>query len=243
MDVRVDRSQLQLDPLIAEAKRRARRRRVLVVLALVFAVSVAAATLALRPDRPAGSGSGAAPGSPAAAFHNVNWLGATVPGSVCRGTRPIHLRHGSAVARATRPSDGGWHEWPRIYLSLIRPATYGTLDGRSAAAITVGCTNGGGTADGFMAYADVIFVARHVGAPELIGVVKPHIRPWGQEQMASLIGVSFANGEVLAHEYFYGPADGTCCASGRAISVWKLSRGGLVREETVITRKPRQTPS
>jgi hypothetical protein len=174
-----------------------------------------------------------------AAFRHFNWLSVTLPGSICRGRRPIHLRHGWAVARTTRRSDGGWREWPRIYLSEVgSPVTYGTLGGNSAAALFVGCNNGGGTADGFMAYAQAIFVARGHSAPVLVGIVKPHIRPWGTSQLASLLSVSFQGNDVIAHEAFYGGSDGTCCASGRATTIWQFARGTLTRLRTTITRKP-----
>jgi hypothetical protein len=189
-----------------------------------------------------GSGSGAHIPSVAAVFHHVNWGTVTLPGSICRGSRPVHLRDGSAVARATRPSDGVWHTWPRIYLSEVGPhPTYGTLGGRPAAALDVGCDNGGQTADGYMAYAQVIFVARHDAAPVLAGIVKPHIRPWGSggPRLASLLTVMFHGNEVIAHEAFYGGSDGTCCPSGRATTVWRHSGGRLRRVRTTVTRRPR----
>jgi hypothetical protein len=175
-----------------------------------------------------------------AAFRHFNWLSVTLPGSICRGRLPVHLQHGSAVARTTRRSDGAWHEWPRIYLSEIgTPVTYGTLGGNSAAALFVGCNNGGGTADGYMAYGQAIYVARRHAPPVLVGIVKPHIRPWGSTQLASILGVSFRGDHVIAHEAFYGGSDGTCCPSGRATTVWQFARGKLTRLRTTITRKPR----
>jgi hypothetical protein len=120
----------------------------------------------------------------------------------------------------------------------MTPPTYGTFDGKPAAAVNVGCTNGGGTADGYMAYADVIFAAHQDAAPAVIAIVRPHIRPWGSTQLASLLGVSFRGHDIVSHEVFYGGSDGTCCPSGRATSIWKISDGRLVRIRTTITREP-----
>jgi hypothetical protein len=92
-----------------------------------------------------------------------------------------------------------------------------------------------------MAYADVIFVARQHAPPALIGIVKPHIRPWGNDHwLGSLVGVSFHGDKVVAHETYYGGSDGTCCPSGRATSIWTISGGRLTRVSTTITRKPRR---
>jgi hypothetical protein len=178
-------------------------------------------------------------GNNPSAFRGANWLGATVPGAICRGSRPVHLRNGSAVARLTRKSDGQWHAWPRIYLTEERPVVYGSLAGHSAAAMNVGCNNGGGTADGYMAYADVIYIARPHETPRLIGIVRPHIRPWGGKTwLASPLSVAFRGDELIAHEFFYGGSDGTCCASGRATSIWRFAHGRLKRLRTTITHRP-----
>jgi len=233
-----------LDPLIAEAKQRRRRRRALLAtLAVVLALSLSYGVT--RVDRGPGPTTprSAAAAANAAAFRGTNWSAATLPGAICRGTRPIHLHHGSAVARLTRKSDGQWHAWPRIYLSTeeFHP-TFGSLGGRSAAAIRVGCNNGGGTADGYMAHAEVIYVARPHEAPQLIGFVRPHVRPWGGNQLASLLSVAFRGDAVVAHEYFYGGSDGTCCASGRATTRWRFAHGRFTRIQTVITRRPKWLP-
>src|SRR5579871_3156665 len=164
---------IELDPLIAEARRRMRRRRYLAILALAgIAVAAAALTLGRGPGRSSSwRSTPSETAASAAAFRHVNWGAVTLPGSVCRGSRPIHLHRGGAIARATRPSDGLWHEWPRIYVAEIGfHPTYGMLGGRPAVGLVVGCNNGGGTADGYMAYAAVIFLARRHAAPVVAGV-------------------------------------------------------------------------
>ncbi len=67
MSAHAPRLPWSLDPLIAEAKRRARRRRWLILSVLVVAVAAVAATLALR----SASGSGLATGGPGPVIHIV----------------------------------------------------------------------------------------------------------------------------------------------------------------------------
>jgi hypothetical protein len=219
-----------------------RRRRVFLAGAVgIVALSLISSAAVSHRDRgpsPGTTRSSPAKGTDASAFRGANWSGATLPGAICRGSRPVHLRNGSAVARLTRKSDGVWHTWPRIYLTEQR-VVYGSLAGHSAAAINVGCNNGGGTADGYMAFADAIYLARPHETPRLLGIVRPHIRPWGgKANLASLVSVTFRGDELVAHEFFYGGPDGTCCASGRATSVWRFAHGSLTPLRTTITHKP-----
>jgi hypothetical protein len=210
-------------------------------LAVVAVRVIVAASIAVLVAGLTGCGSAAHIQSISARIRHVNWGAVTLPGSICRGSQPVHLRNGSAVARRTQRSDGVWHTWPRIYLSEIGAhPTYGTLGGRPAAALDVGCNNGGQTADGYMAYAQVIFVERHDAAPILAGIVKPHIQPWGSAgpRLASLLTVTFHGNEVIAHEAFYGGSDGTCCPSGQATTVWTHSGAGFHRVRTTVTRRP-----
>jgi hypothetical protein len=123
--------------------------------------------------------------------------------------------------------DAGWN-----------PVVYGDLDGdgNDEAALVVGCSNGGGTADAYLAYAQVVFKAR-ARSPRALAIVTPQQRP-RPNVLPTLLQVTIRRGEVIAHEAWYGPNDGTCCPSGRSTTTWRYGHGTLRPVRTVVERKP-----
>src|SRR5581483_11553729 len=101
------------------------------------------------------------------ALHVVDWRQATVPGSVCGASAPIHLRNKGGFSDAVVKSNR-WPDWPRVEVDALwegsRPV-YGDLDGdwSDEGALIVDCSNGGGTADGQLAFAAVIYTAERHG--------------------------------------------------------------------------------
>jgi hypothetical protein len=178
----------------------------------------------------------------AAAFdiHKVDWASVTLPGSVCGASQPIRLHHGSAFVtpiprRWSRDSfdgkrgitvDSGWDA-----------VVYGDLagSGHDDAGLLVNCNNGSGTADGALLYAWVIF-SGHGGRLSAVGIVTPQVQP--PEVLPTLIGLAITPGKITAHETFYGPADATCCASGRATTIWTYAHGVLQPGVPAIIRRP-----
>jgi hypothetical protein len=116
---------------------------------------------------------------------------------------------------------------------------YGDLnrDGRDEAALVVGCSNGGGTADSFLAYAQVVFMPGR-NAPRAIAVLRPRQRT-KPNRLPTLLRVAIRTGEVIAHEAWYGRQDGTCCPSGRSLTTWKYIDGTLRPVRTVVEKRPR----
>lgn len=130
-------------------------------------------------------------------LHEVNWADVTLPGSVCGTRHPIHLHRHRAVIVSTR--------WGRRVTvgSGWNPVVYGDLDGdgKDEAALVADCNNGGGTAAGVLAYAQVIFTAAQ-NSPRVLGVVTPQSpRTYG----APLLQVRIHRGKIVAHEAWYGP--------------------------------------
>jgi len=117
------------------------------------------------------------------------------------------------------------------------PVVYGDLsgDGRADAGLVFNCNNGGGTADGVLLEGWVIFTGG-AGKLSVVGVVTPRVQPTGE--LPTLVEIAIQPGKIIAHEFFYGPSDGTCCASGRATTVWGYARGRLRPGTTTITRRP-----
>jgi len=169
-------------------------------------------------------------------LHAVNWRNATIPGVVCGAAGPIRLHAATAVVHSTR-----FAGWPLVEVDTLWQGSrvvYGDLDGDGAdeAALIVYCNNGGGTADGQLAFAAVVYTAgRHV--PRVLGVVTPQVRG-NLGDHVPLLEVSIRRGEVVSHEFFYGTADGTCCASGRATTIWRYVDGRLRVASVKVTKKP-----
>jgi hypothetical protein len=164
-----------------------------------------------------------------------------VPGAACGATQPIRLDPrsdwGDAFVRsAARP----W--WPAVEVAAgptgIR---YGDLDGdgRDEAALVVVCSNAGGTAAGQLAFANVIYAARGRSLRS-IGIVTPRQPLGGAATHVPLVWSEIRGRKVVAHEAWYGPRDGDCCASGRATTIWRLENRTLRAGPTVVERRPRR---
>ena len=183
----------------------------------------------------AGALSFTACGSASLNLRRVDWGDVTLPASVCgMSNGPIRLRNYAAY--------GPSHRWPGQWLVAVDAGwsrvVYGNLGPHGthqAAALVVDCTNGGGTADSVLAYAQVVFTS--VGnSLSVVGVVTPRKR--SHDQMPTLLTVTIRPDEVVAHEAFYGGIDGTCCPSGRATTIWRYTHGRLVAGRPTVTKAP-----
>lgn len=197
-------------------------------------------------DKRAEPPSARAPASVGGPIHGVDWGSVTIPGSVCGAKEPIVLRRpnwgsatsprlGHAVVESRR-----WPHYRRVGVDTgWNPVVYGDLDrdGEDEAALVAGCNNRGGTADGFLAYAQVIFDFAD-GRPRVLKVVTPQERP-RPHQLPTLLTVRIVPGKVVAREAWYGPRDGTCCPTGRSVTTWRLEDDQLFPRRTVVTRRPR----
>lgn len=179
-------------------------------------------------------------------LHRVDWAEATLPGSVCGAKHAIHLHRNLARVAQTRwrrrYQTAAWPRWPRVTGETgWDPVVYGGLDGdgQDEAALAVGCSNGGGTADSFLAYARVIFTAAG-NSPRVIGVVTPQMQP--PNELPTLVTVAIRRGKIIAHEAWYGANDGTCCPSGRSRTIWVVNKERLITTSTVVERKPMCAP-
>lgn len=184
-------------------------------------------------------------------LHRVSWSQVTLP-SVCGGSRPIRLhRPWWAMSRAegtalVSPIPREWSQdsfYGRNSVEVdtgVIPAVYGDLarDGHDDAGLSFDCNNGGGTADGILLYGWVIFSGLD-GKVSVVGVVTARVRP----ATATPVLITIAPRKLIAHEFFYGPSDPTCCASGRATTVWTYAHGWLHPGVTVITKRPTAGPA
>jgi hypothetical protein len=170
-------------------------------------------------------------------LHAVHWNEVVLPGAACGAARPIRLRrhHRAFVRSALEP----W--WPLVEV-FTNGVSYGDLDGdgRDEAAITVVCSNGGGTGGGQLGFAAVVFAARG-NALKVVGIIAPRqpLVP-GQVHVPVLGRIGIQPGKLIAQEAWYGRNDGTCCASGRATTLWKYTRSSLRPSVTAVQRPPRR---
>jgi len=167
-------------------------------------------------------------------IRKVAWREVAVPGAICGAKEPIRLHNGRAVVASSR-----WRAVPRVTVTAgWNPLVYGNLDGigQDEAALVVGCSNGGGTASAYLAFAQVIFAVKG-RALRVVGVVVPQQRQ-RPNTLPTLLTVRIARGKVIAHEAWYGPKDGTCCPSGRTTTVWRYVRGTLRAGAPRVTRLP-----
>jgi hypothetical protein len=170
----------------------------------------------------------------------VDWRNVTVPGAACGATQPIRLHPtgwGDAFVRsAVRP----W--WPAVSVGA-GSADFGDLDGdgRDEAVLDLDCSNAGGTAAGQLAFASVVYAMRgHV--LRSIGIVTPRQPLAARAVHVPLEFAEIGAAKVVAHEAWYGPYDGDCCASGRARTIWASDRGRLRPVRTTVLQKPWSSP-
>jgi hypothetical protein len=171
----------------------------------------------------------------------VGWQNETLPGAACKANSPIRLRN--HVAQISHTGFGDVNSFGSnpdlVQVAAAYDVTYGQLGGVGpAAAVDVVCSNNGGTADGQVRFAEVVFsgTATNVRAVGLITPQQPDIAKVGH---VPLLGkVRWVNGRIVVAEYWYGPNDPTCCASGRATTTWAYRTGKLTAVRTVVTKRP-----
>ncbi len=192
------------------------------------------------------AGFGSERGRPALAasaidLHKIGWGSVTLPGSVCGAPEPIRLHHGGAFITPIPGRFSGDSFPGRRGVTVDSPpggVVFGDLEGsgRDYAGLAVNCNNGGGTADGVLLYAWVIFSGRG-GRLSVVGTVTPRVQP--PEQLPTQIEIAIKPGRITASEFFYGPDDETCCASGRATTIWTYAHRNLLPGMPAITRRPK----
>ena len=162
--------------------------------------------------------------------HSVNWGDVTIPGQLCKVSGPIRLHNGRAFVR---------HSGFGMALDVLMLAvTRGDLGhGLRVAALQVWCDNPGGTVDGELAEGIMVFDSPG-GKAHLLGTLTP------QHKTSAMLHIPFivvnrveSTGHVAVTEFFYNPANATCCPSGRATTLWKWTGRAFVPGRTKITSR------
>jgi hypothetical protein len=171
----------------------------------------------------------------------VGWANETLPGAVCKSHGPIRLHeHVAQIAHTGFGNVNSSGSDPDLVLvSAAYGVTYGQLNGvGGAVAVDVVCSNNGGTADGQIRFADVVFSGTASGVRPL-GLITPQQPHSANLSHVPLLGkAKWVGGRIVVAEYWYGPSDPTCCASGRATTTWAYQAGKLTAVRTVVTKRP-----
>jgi hypothetical protein len=182
---------------------------------------------------------------PSPDLHAVDWRRIALPGAVCGSSRPIRPSIHDHVPEAFVHADVDLVWWNPVWVYSWSKPVFGDLDGdgRDEAALGVVCANGGGTADGQLAFSEVVFQA-FGRSLRVLGILTPRQSPF--DPHATHVPLSHVaaikRGEVVVSEAWYGDYDGTCCPSGRATTVWVYRHGMLSPARTMILPKPWSSP-
>jgi hypothetical protein len=171
----------------------------------------------------------------------VGWQNETLPGTVCKARGPIRLHnHVAQIAHTGFGNvDSAGSDPDLVRVAAAYRVTYGELGGVGpAAAVDVVCFNNGGTADGQIRFADVVFTGSATSVRP-VGLITPQQPTRSNLSHVPLLGkVKWVGGQIVVTEYWYGPNDPTCCASGRATTTWAYRAGKLTTVRTVVTKRP-----
>ena len=201
---------------------------------LIVSSLAAAAALAATALTATGGAAQAASAQAASAqtrsARNVNWGDVTIPGQLCKVNGPIKLQNGHATVR---------HSGFGMALDVLTTTvTHGYLaHGLPVTALQIWCDNTDGTADGQLVEGIFVFDSPG-GKAHLLGTLTP------QHKTSAMVHIPYiavhrieATGHVAVTEYFYNPANATCCPSGHATTVWKWTGRTFIPGRTQITSK------
>src|SRR5580693_8600888 len=149
------------------------------------------------------------------ALQTVGWQNETLPGAACDANSPIRLHNHVAQISHTGFGDVNSSGSNRdlVQVAAAYDVTYGQLGGVGpAVAVDVVCSNNGGTADGQIRFADVVF-SGSAASVHPVGLITPRQPHPAKAGHVPLLGkVKWVDGRLVVAEYWYGPKDPTCCA-------------------------------
>jgi hypothetical protein len=160
----------------------------------------------------------------------VNWGDVTIPGQLCKVNGPIKLHNGRAFVRHS----GFGMALDVLMLNVTRG---GLGHGLQVAALQVWCDNTGGTADGELAEGIFVFDSPG-GHPHLLGTLTPQLKGNPTLHIPFIVVNHIeSTGHVAVTEFFYTPANATCCPSGRATTLWRWTGRTFIPGRTKITSR------
>jgi hypothetical protein len=174
---------------------------------------------------------------------DARWTDVAVPASVCGGEGMAELHDFAAFVSSKQWTDSWVGPSPSVVANQVEltlaGAQYGDLDadGKDEAVVAVWCLNGGGTADGQLAQALVVFTSVDT-EPTAIGVLTSSRRdPDVHSPFFDTERTKIGYRKISVAEVFYGPKDATCCPSGRASTEWRFDGHTFVRGPTASSSR------
>jgi hypothetical protein len=162
--------------------------------------------------------------------HSVNWGDVTIPGQLCKVNGPIKLHNGRAFVRHS----GFGMALDVLMLNVTRG---GLGHGLQVATLQVWCDNTGGTADGELAEGIFVFDSPG-GHAHLLGTLTPQLKGNPTLHIPFIVVNHIeTSGHVAVTEFFYTPANATCCPSGRATTLWRWTGRTFIPGRTKITSR------
>ena len=132
--------------------------------------------------------------------------------------------------------------WWGVVVVWLSTVSYGDLfgDNHDVAAVKVVCSNNGGTADGQLAFADIVFAAVS-GRLRMLGILRPQqpMTP-ASDHVPVMAPVTITPGNIIGYQTWYGPNDPTSGGSIQATTTWRYSHGQFSVVRTVVQRPPQQ---
>ena len=163
------------------------------------------------------------------ATHGVNWGNVTIPGQLCKVNGQIRLHAGHATVR---------HSGFGFPLDVLTTTvTHGYLaHGLPVTALQIWCI-AGGSADGELAEGVMVFDSPG-GHAHLLGTLTPQHKTGTMVHIPSIaVNRIETTGHVAVTEFFYNPANATCCPTGRATTLWKWTGRTFIPGRTHIASK------
>jgi hypothetical protein len=170
-------------------------------------------------------------------LRKVDWDDIALPGAVCGVDHLIPLHKGYATVAG--PADG-W--WAAVGVG-ISGESYGLLaSGLDVASVLTDCNNDGGTADGQLAFVDVVFRASGNSLHVIALLTAQQPLTAGASHVPLIGSGAISRGEIVVPEYWYGEYDATCCSTGRARTIWAYAAGKLSVKQTIVLHAPATKP-
>jgi hypothetical protein len=192
--------------------------------------SLAAVTALTATALTATGGAAQAASAQTRSAHSVNWGDVTIPGQLCKVNGPIKLHNGRAFVRHS----GFGMALDVLSLNVTRG---GLGHGLQVAALQVWCDNTGGTADGELAEGIFVFDSPG-GHAHLLGTLTPQLKGNPTLHIPFIVVNHIeTSGHVAVTEFFYTPANATCCPSGRATTLWRWTGRTFIPGRTKITSR------
>jgi hypothetical protein len=192
--------------------------------------SLAAVTALTATALTATGGAAQAASAQTRSAHSVNWGDVTIPGQLCKVNGPIKLHNGRTFVRHS----GFGMALDVLMLNVTRG---GLGHGLQVAALQVWCDNTGGTADGELAEGIFVFDSPG-GHPHLLGTLTPQLKGNPTLHIPFIVVNHIeSTGHVAVTEFFYTPANATCCPSGRATTLWRWTGRTFIPGRTKITSR------